>query len=55
MISNITHPEYTEKLWQKYRLTYKGGEAFKQKFLIERTNEEEKDFDNRLRLTYPPA
>ena len=57
-IKDIQHPEYTNMLgaWNKYRLTFEGGDAFIDQYLkVFSVREDPKDFNNRKALTYVPA
>jgi hypothetical protein len=57
-IVDITHPFYTthEDDWFKWRLTYEGGEQFKNQYLKQFSNSEDKqDFIERRDISYVPA
>ena len=49
------HPSYSLSLLELYRLTYTGGRDFVLKYLVKRYDENEKAWDDRLKLTYCPA
>ena len=57
-IYNLIHPDYDANitLWEKWRLTYKGGKDFINEFLTKFSNREtEQDFLDRKVITYCPA
>jgi hypothetical protein len=57
-ITAITHPEYDAMLtlWEKYRLTYEGGENFIDKYLTKYSDRESTtEFDARKEMSYCPA
>jgi len=54
----ITHPFYKrfEANWQKWRLTYEGGDAFIRKYLVKFSNREDnREYYERRKLSYCPA
>lgn len=58
MIFDILHPEYQNSLqnWSKWRLTYEGGEAFKNTYLRQLSAREDlSDFADRKSVTYSPS
>jgi len=58
IIPNIIHPEYRMMLaaWHKFRLTFEGGESFKNAYLYHfSTRETQSDYSDRKDLTYVPA
>jgi len=57
-ISDIRHPDYTGMCddWYKWRLTYKAGDSFIERYLEKlSTREDTTDFINRKRMSYVPA
>jgi hypothetical protein len=57
-ISQIKHPAYTaeESDWKKYRLTYTGGDAFREEYMKQfSTRENAQDFTDRKEMSYVPA
>jgi hypothetical protein len=57
-ICDITHPIYDEMIpyWEKFRLTFRGGAEFIDKFLVQYSKREDvADFKERKTLTYCPA
>lgn len=56
--ATITHPDYDAMLttWIKFRLTYEGGEAFKDEYLEQfSTRENSDDYHERAKISYVPA
>lgn len=57
-VSDIRHPLYTTLVteWEKFRLTYKGGDEFLEKYLRQyNTRETAADFAERKAISYIPA
>ena len=55
-IIDIRHPEYLEKDYEKWRLTYKGGQNFINKYLKKYSSRETNDdFEIRKTMSYLPA
>lgn len=57
-IPSIEHPEYSSNKneWEKFRFTFKGGQAFINEYLKKfSSRENNQDFADRKKLTYNPA
>lgn len=57
-ITQLKHPKYAarEASWKKFRLTYKGGDAFLEKYMKQFSKREDaNDFTDRKEMSYVPA
>jgi len=57
-ISQLKHPKYAEReaSWRKFRLTYKGGDDFREEYMKQfSTRENAQDFSDRKEMSYVPA
>src|SRR6188768_4052330 len=57
-ITGITHPTYSKRFaaWEKWRLTFEGGDPFIDKYLVRFSNrEDQKEYIERKALAYCPA
>lgn len=55
-ITQLTHHQYKSSLWKKFRLTFEGGEKFREEYLKQfSVREDANDFIARKEMSYVPA
>jgi len=55
-MQEITHPEFNDALWAKYRTVFEGGDVFKEAYLQKFSKRETStEFENRKSISYVPS